>query len=65
MGLANDIAANFKIPLPLGELAEGVYADVIKQDPDLARKDFSSVYRYLRTASLEGRKVPLTEHVST
>jgi 3-hydroxyisobutyrate dehydrogenase len=61
MGLANDIAANFKIPLPLGETAEGIYEEVIKQEPESARKDFSCVYQYLRTASLEGRKVSVNK----
>jgi 3-hydroxyisobutyrate dehydrogenase len=59
MGLASDIAAKSETPLPLGEAAEKIYADAIKEQPDLARKDFSSVYEYLRIAAKEGRKVQM------
>lgn len=51
MGLAKDIAEAMKSPLPLGSAAEEIYADVIEDDPELANKDFSSVYRYLRLAA--------------
>ncbi|CCM03860.1 uncharacterized protein FIBRA_06010 [Fibroporia radiculosa] len=51
MGLAKDIANSAKTPLPLGSAAEQIYSDVIQHDPDLANKDFSSVYRYLRLAN--------------
>ncbi|KAG6869070.1 hypothetical protein C0993_003390 [Termitomyces sp. T159_Od127] len=47
MGLAKDIAKQKGSPIPLGEAAEELYGRVIKEQPDLARKDFSSVYRYL------------------
>jgi len=57
MGLATSIADKFGSPLPLGEAAESIYSDVLKQQPMLARKDFSSVYQYLRIAAQEGRKV--------
>jgi 3-hydroxyisobutyrate dehydrogenase len=33
--------------VPLGEAAEKVYVDAVKRYPELSRKDFSSVYRYL------------------
>ncbi|TCD65419.1 hypothetical protein EIP91_002718 [Steccherinum ochraceum] len=57
MGLATEIGDTFGSPLPLGEAAEKIYADVIEQEPELARKDFSSVYQYLRLASdREARK---------
>jgi 3-hydroxyisobutyrate dehydrogenase len=58
MGLASNIATNFRTPLPLGEAARSIYAEVIEQQPELSRKDFSSVYRYLQTAAQEGRRVP-------
>ena len=50
MGLATDLAEATGCPLPMGQLAEKVYADVVSEDPELANKDFSSVYRYLRSA---------------
>ena len=50
MGLASDLAETFASPLPLGEAAELIYADAVREDPELANKDFSSVYRYLRRA---------------
>lgn len=49
MGLATDIAKGFKTPLLLGEKAENIYAQVVKEQPELARKDFSSVYQFLKT----------------
>jgi len=54
MGLATEIANQAGSPLPLGEAAESIYAQVIKEQPGLARKDFSSVYRFLE---MKGRKV--------
>ncbi|TFK42766.1 3-hydroxyisobutyrate dehydrogenase [Crucibulum laeve] len=48
MGLATGIAHKTESPLPLGELAEKIYSQVIQKQPELARKDFSSVYRYLK-----------------
>lgn len=57
MGLATEIGDALGSPLPLGEAAEGIYADVIEQEPELARRDFSSVYQYLRLAAdRESRK---------
>ncbi|RDB21345.1 3-hydroxyisobutyrate dehydrogenase, mitochondrial [Hypsizygus marmoreus] len=49
MGLATDIGKQTKSPLPLGEVAESIYAQVIKEQPVLSRKDFSSVYQYLES----------------
>ncbi|KAL0947341.1 hypothetical protein HGRIS_013460 [Hohenbuehelia grisea] len=57
MGLATDIAETCASPLPLGVAAQRLYAQVIKDEPDLAKKDFSSVYQYLSNAATEGRKV--------
>ncbi|OSD01667.1 3-hydroxyisobutyrate dehydrogenase [Trametes coccinea BRFM310] len=51
MGLATDLAESTGIPLPMGHAAEKIYADVVSEDPELANKDFSSVYRYLRVAA--------------
>jgi 3-hydroxyisobutyrate dehydrogenase len=48
MGLATAIGKKHKCPLPLGEAAESVYAECIQALPDLAGRDFSSVYRYLK-----------------
>ncbi|KAH9946248.1 3-hydroxyisobutyrate dehydrogenase [Epithele typhae] len=49
MGLATDLAAGAGSPLTLGQAAEKIYADVV-EDSDLANKDFSAVYRYLRVS---------------
>lgn len=47
MGLALDSARQAGTPLPLGSLAERIYKHATEDRPDLARKDFSSVYKYL------------------
>ncbi|KAF9452843.1 3-hydroxyisobutyrate dehydrogenase [Macrolepiota fuliginosa MF-IS2] len=49
MGLATDIAKKHSSPLPLGEAAEALYASSIRDQPELAARDFSSIYKYLRT----------------
>jgi 3-hydroxyisobutyrate dehydrogenase len=49
MSLATEIANHSGSPLPLGEAAESIYAQVVKEQPALARKDFSSVYRFLES----------------
>lgn len=48
MGLASDIADKTGTELPLGTAAREVYRRMIEQEPELGRKDFSSVYRFLR-----------------
>lgn len=48
MGLASDVAQQRQSPLPLGENAKEIYYKIVKQRPELANKDFSSVYRYLK-----------------
>jgi 3-hydroxyisobutyrate dehydrogenase len=48
MGLATDVAQQRQSPLPLGEAAKEIYTRVVQQRPELAGKDFSSVYRYLQ-----------------
>ena len=48
MGLAKDVAQQSHIPLPLGEAARDIYNIVVETQPELAKKDFSSVYRFLQ-----------------
>lgn len=48
MGLANDVARQSGVQLPLGKVAMHVYKTVIEKQPELAKKDFSSVYRFLQ-----------------
>ncbi|KAF9239679.1 3-hydroxyisobutyrate dehydrogenase [Melanogaster broomeanus] len=47
MNLATNVASASHSPLPLGEAARNLYAEAIIRRPDLARKDFSSIYKYL------------------
>lgn len=47
MGLATESGEMLKVPLPLGKKAEEVYAEMLKAKPELAIRDFSSVYKYL------------------
>ena len=54
MGLATVIAHQKDIPLPLGKAAEVIYSQVIKNNPELAQRDFSSVYLHLQKEA--GRK---------
>jgi len=65
MGLATDIASISGSPLPLGEAAGNIYGEVIRQQPELARKDFSSVYQYLSRVAQEGKQIHLGRLVST
>jgi 3-hydroxyisobutyrate dehydrogenase len=48
MDLATNIAGTSKSPLPLGQAARDFYAEVVTRRPDLAKKDFSSVYKHLK-----------------
>ncbi|TFK25042.1 3-hydroxyisobutyrate dehydrogenase, partial [Coprinopsis marcescibilis] len=48
MGLATDIAEKAKSSLPLGHAARDIYSKVVLEDPELAKKDFSSVYKFLK-----------------
>ena len=62
MGLATEAGDMLGCPLPMGEAAEKVYEDAIECEPEHARKDFSSVYQYLRAAcDEESRKGRLGE----
>ncbi|PPQ63195.1 hypothetical protein CVT24_005740 [Panaeolus cyanescens] len=47
MGLAVDAANNQKSPLPLGKFAQDIYSNV-SGHKDLGKRDFSSVYLYLK-----------------
>ncbi|KIL69579.1 hypothetical protein M378DRAFT_117854 [Amanita muscaria Koide BX008] len=49
MGLAVTIANQQGNSLPLGEAAKQVYERAVKDEPGLARKDFSSVYLFLQS----------------
>lgn len=64
MGLATDIATTSGSPLPLGEAAASIYEEVLKRQPELAKKDFSSVYAYLQRTAEEGKKIHLGEVVT-
>lgn len=47
LGLAIGSGDALDVPLPLGKKAEEVYAEMLKRRPELAIRDFSSVYKYL------------------
>lgn len=51
MGLASDLARKTGTLLPLGDTARGVYSGMMEKQPELGRKDFSSVYRFLASTS--------------
>ena len=57
MTLATQIGSSTGSPLPLAKVAEHIYAAVMQHHNDLARKDFSSVYRYLERAAQEGKEI--------
>lgn len=59
MGLASNVAAMAGCPIPLGQAAEALYAQMIEEQPELARKDFSSVYKFLRKTAEERKAVKL------
>lgn len=48
MQLAKDLADAKGTPLSLGSEATQIYKQVVEDDPSLANRDFSSVYRHLR-----------------
>jgi 3-hydroxyisobutyrate dehydrogenase-like beta-hydroxyacid dehydrogenase len=51
MRLAIELANGNDSPLPLGKASEHIYADALEKQPKYARKDFSSMYDYLRSSS--------------
>ncbi|KAI0797841.1 3-hydroxyisobutyrate dehydrogenase [Abortiporus biennis] len=55
MGLATAAGESVGAPLPMGKAAEQIYGKMVEEDAELARKDFSSVYRYLEEVS-EGKR---------
>ncbi|KAL1722625.1 6-phosphogluconate dehydrogenase [Schizophyllum commune] len=57
MGLATTVAQQTSTPTPLGEAASTIYAKVVAEKPELAGKDFSAVYEWLREEGEAGRKV--------
>ncbi|KDQ60615.1 hypothetical protein JAAARDRAFT_151144 [Jaapia argillacea MUCL 33604] len=61
MGLATDVGKSSGSPLPLGEAAETIYKHILEKEPELSRKDFSSVYRYLRKVAEGGKSLRLGE----
>ena len=48
MDLGISIGKTSESALPLGEAARGIYAEAIRQRPELAKKDFSSIYVHLK-----------------
>ncbi|KAK2467065.1 hypothetical protein APHAL10511_001323 [Amanita phalloides] len=56
MGLATEIANQQETSLPLGEAAEKIYNEVIKDSPEMAQKDFSSVYLLTSASQAMTRK---------
>lgn len=56
MGLATDIASTHSNPLPLGEFAHNLYSQMLRTRPDLAKKDFSSIYQYLQGIGKENTR---------
>ncbi|KAI5835633.1 hypothetical protein K523DRAFT_318954 [Schizophyllum commune Tattone D] len=56
MGLATTVAQQTSTPTPLGEAASAIYAKVVAEKPELAGKDFSAVYEWLREGEA-GKKV--------
>jgi len=55
LGIAGDVANKVGgVPLPLGAVAQQVYA--LMQVAGWGGKDFSSVYKFLEGASIEGKR---------
>jgi 3-hydroxyisobutyrate dehydrogenase len=51
MGLASEIAVQRGSPMPMGEAAREIYSKIVEGRPELAVKDFSSVYRFLKESN--------------
>ncbi|KAF8906007.1 3-hydroxyisobutyrate dehydrogenase [Gymnopilus junonius] len=47
MGLASHTAQQRHSPLPLAEAAKDIYSRIVQERPELSKKDFSSVYKFL------------------
>ncbi|KAJ3780813.1 NAD binding domain of 6-phosphogluconate dehydrogenase-domain-containing protein [Lentinula aff. detonsa] len=57
MGLASNVAALAGCPVPLGQAAETLYAQMVEEQPELAQKDFSSVYKFLKQVMEDGKTI--------
>ncbi|KAI0256492.1 NAD binding domain of 6-phosphogluconate dehydrogenase-domain-containing protein [Lactifluus subvellereus] len=57
LGLATNVSKASGSPVPLAEAAEKMYEDSVKRYPELSKRDFSSIYRYLEGAMKEGRRI--------
>lgn len=55
MGLAASIGKASDSALPLGGAAKGIYEEAIRRQPELAKKDFSSVYVHLKNLGVVER----------
>jgi len=51
MGLATNSASKHNVSLELGQVAQELYQSAMKSQPELTRKDFSSVYKYILSKS--------------
>lgn len=56
MGLATESANLVGCWTPFGMAARRIYEEAIEWHPELARKDFSSVYKYIEAMGLERDK---------
>lgn len=65
MGLATRIRSSTGAPLPLGEAAKSLYVEVLKRHPELGKKDFSSVFMFLKRAAEKGQQVRLGEIIDS
>lgn len=59
MALATNIGSSTGSPLPLTKAAEHIYAAVVQHHEDLAKKDFSCVYLYLKRAAQEDKEITI------
>ncbi|KIK63703.1 hypothetical protein GYMLUDRAFT_448303 [Collybiopsis luxurians FD-317 M1] len=56
MGLASNMASLAGCPIPMGEAAEALYAQMIQESSELGRKDFSSIYVQLEKQSKQPKQ---------
>jgi 3-hydroxyisobutyrate dehydrogenase len=57
MSLGTALGEKYNSPLPLAKAAELIYEAVIETQPELAKKDFSSVYVSLRDLARQADEV--------
>lgn len=48
-------------PLPMSELAEALYRESFRRNPELSRKDFSSTYKVLESVAESGESLDLEQ----